>query len=170
MIELAEHDPMWKKLAIETIERLWCVFGSMAKDIQHFGSTAIANIKAKPIIDIAIAVDEFEQIKSLIPAMEQEGFIIDYGVRGNEWHGFVVYSDSTRSADAYHIHIIKYNSEKWHGFLHFRDYMNANPCAAQEYEKCKIESMEGLKNEDSRSAYTNSKNAYIVKVLTDSLL
>ena len=59
VVELVDHKPEWEVLAVETIQRLWHVFGSVAKDIQHVGSTAIMHIKAKPIIDIAVAVDDF---------------------------------------------------------------------------------------------------------------
>ena len=63
-VRLAEHDPEWEQLARETIGRLRCVLGSVAKDIQHVGSTSIPGIKAKPIIDIAVAVQI--NLKSII--------------------------------------------------------------------------------------------------------
>ena len=47
--ELVDYNLEWKAIAQETIGRLWRVFGSVAKDIQHVGSTSIAGIKAKPI-------------------------------------------------------------------------------------------------------------------------
>ena len=62
--ELAEHDPEWEILAAKTINRLWYIFGSIAMDIQHFGSTAIKNIKAKPIIDIAVALVLVKKFKN----------------------------------------------------------------------------------------------------------
>ena len=73
-VELAGHDPEWEKIAAQTIRRLWRVLGSAAKDIQHVGSTAIVHIKAKPIIDLAVAVDDFAEVEKLIPALEFEGF------------------------------------------------------------------------------------------------
>jgi GrpB-like predicted nucleotidyltransferase (UPF0157 family) len=63
VVELADHDPEWEQIARETIGQLWRVLGSVAKDIQHVGSTAIRNIKAKPIIDIAVAVDDFAEVE-----------------------------------------------------------------------------------------------------------
>ena len=73
VVELAEHDKEWSKLAAQTIERLWHVFGSSAKDIQHVGSTSIAGIKAKPIIDIAIGVHNLDTIYELLPHLEAIG-------------------------------------------------------------------------------------------------
>lgn len=55
-IELHDHDPDWESLAAETIRLLWDIFGEVAVDIQHVGSTAIRSIQAKPILDIAGAV------------------------------------------------------------------------------------------------------------------
>ena len=75
VVELVDHQPEWEVLAVETIQRLWHVFGSAAKDIQHVGSTAIMHIKAKPIIDIAVEVDDFGAVEMLAPALEAEGFL-----------------------------------------------------------------------------------------------
>ena len=61
-VELVDHDPAWGTLAAQDIEELWNIFGLTAKDIQHVGSIAIHGIKAKPIIDIAIGVQNFEDI------------------------------------------------------------------------------------------------------------
>ena len=73
--ELADHDPEWEVNAADTIKRLWNILGSVAKDIQHVGSSAIRRIKAKPVIDIAVSVWSFEEVLKLSPALEKEGFI-----------------------------------------------------------------------------------------------
>jgi GrpB-like predicted nucleotidyltransferase (UPF0157 family) len=160
--ELVEHDPTWDTLAVETINQLWHIFGSIAKDIQHFGSTAIKNIKAKPIIDIAIAVDDFRNIEPLISIMEQEGFL-GYSIINEEWHLFTAYTDSTRSADTYHIHIFKNESEQWNYCLYFCNYMNDNPNAAQEYEWLKLDLANRFGND--REAYRINKNIYIEQII-----
>jgi len=72
-VELADHDPEWEQIARETIGQLWRVFGSVAKDIQHVGSTAIKEIKAKPIIDIAVAVESFEAVSGVFPRLDKIG-------------------------------------------------------------------------------------------------
>ena len=160
--ELAEYDPEWEILATKTINRLWYIFGSIAMDIQHFGSTAIKNIKAKPIIDIAVAVDDFKKIDALISIMEQEGFL-GYRIINEEWHLFTAYTDSTCSADTYHIHIFKNKSIQWQNCMYFRDYMNANLCAAHDYEQCKIVLVKKFKND--REAYRENKNYFIEQIL-----
>ena len=44
--------------------------------IQHIGSTAIVGMSAKPIIDIAIGIDDWENIsKELFKSLEKFGFL-----------------------------------------------------------------------------------------------
>ena len=50
-------------MAKEIIVKLKDIFGDVATDIQHVGSTAIRGIKAKPIIDIAVSVADFTKLK-----------------------------------------------------------------------------------------------------------
>ena len=65
IVKLHKHKKQWKKIASDTIVSLYKVFGDTAVDIQHVGSTSIVNIKAKPIIDIAVAVKSFDDVKIL---------------------------------------------------------------------------------------------------------
>ena len=63
-VQLEPHDKQWDEAAIQTIKKLKSILGDDAVDIQHIGSTAIPAIKAKPIIDIAVGVTDFEKIIS----------------------------------------------------------------------------------------------------------
>ena len=61
-VKLCEHEKEWELEAQNTIDRLKQILGNVIKDIAHVGSTSILSIKAKPIIDIAVAVDDFNDI------------------------------------------------------------------------------------------------------------
>lgn len=61
-VQLEPHDKQWDEIAIQTIKTLKSILGDDAIDIQHIGSTAIPAIKAKPIIDIAVGVTDFENM------------------------------------------------------------------------------------------------------------
>ena len=61
-VKLCEHEKEWETEAQHTISRLKAILGDVIRDIQHVGSTSIPAIKAKPIIDIAVAVDCFDDI------------------------------------------------------------------------------------------------------------
>ena len=61
-VKLESHDKHWDNIAGQTIKILKSILGDDAIDIQHIGSTAIPAIKAKPIIDIAVGVSDFDKV------------------------------------------------------------------------------------------------------------
>lgn len=166
-VALVDHDPEWEPIATQTIERLWRVFGSAAKDIQHIGSTAINGIKAKPSIGIVIAADPFELIESLIPLMERKGFIITYGRKEDVWK-IIVYADKSYSVETHSILIVKCNDSKYTDSLCFRNYLNANHNAAKRYEAHKLEIAE--KSNNDRSVYKNNKSDFMKLLLEEALI
>ena len=164
VVELADHDPEWEKLAAQTIEQLWRVFGSVAKDIQHVGSTAITSIKAKPVIDIAVAVFNFDDVLALSPVLEEQGFICvgwegDGKVQPMYQCGEFVSGEKLPRILTYFIHIVVADSEQWHDYINHRDYMNACPVAAHEYESLKLRLAN--ENNDNYHNYFLGKQDYI---------
>ena len=73
-VKLCEHEKEWELEAQNTIARLKKILGNVIKDIQHVGSTSILSIKAKPIIDIAVAVDDFDDILNFEKELRDNGF------------------------------------------------------------------------------------------------
>lgn len=73
-VKLCEHEKEWEIEAQNTISRLKKILGPVIKDIQHVGSTAVSSIKAKPIVDIAIAVDNFDDILHFEKELQDAGF------------------------------------------------------------------------------------------------
>ena len=74
-VKLMPHQEEWHAIAQDTIKILLDILGGSAVDIQHIGSTAIKNIEAKPIIDIAVGVRRFEDIEPYITVLEENGII-----------------------------------------------------------------------------------------------
>ena len=162
VVELADHDPEWEQIAHDTIGWLWRVFGSVAKDIQHVGSTAIVHIKAKPIIDIAVAVDDFGEVKSLIPALADEGFMHKSEI-DDDWQIYFVLHDFENDIRMHNIHVVKNDSENWKNYLLFRDYLNSHPEKAHKYELVKLELMNKYKN--NRIAYCDGKTEFCMQAI-----
>lgn len=75
-VKLCEHEKEWEFEAQNTISRLKKILGNVIKDIQHVGSTSILSIKAKPIIDIALAVDDFNDILSFERELKGRWFLL----------------------------------------------------------------------------------------------
>ena len=164
-VELADHDPEWEAFAVQTIEKLRHIFGLVAKDIQHIGSTSIPGIKAKPIIDIAVSVDDFNKIEPLIPALERNGF----NYRG--WFivdRIMVLNAYNKTGHTHHVHVVKADSEEWNDHINFRDYLKAMPLVAKEYEKLKIELSIRNSYDPGREKYNEGKHNFVKLLLVDA--
>ncbi|MDR0947935.1 MAG: GrpB family protein, partial [Lachnospiraceae bacterium] len=161
-VELYDHDPEWETASARTIAQLKSVFGDAAVDIQHVGSTAIRSVKAKPIIDIAVGVINFDSVLPLIGVLEEKGF---YKSKLHAISNDILLCDGNEEADtrSYHIHIVIYGSTQWKNYIRFRDYLNANSTAAHEYEKTKLEL--AVKYPNDRNAYTEGKDNVISQIL-----
>lgn len=73
-VELCSHEKEWELEAEKTIALLKSILGDVIRDIQHIGSTSIPSIKAKPIIDIAVAVDDFHSVLVFEQELKKNGF------------------------------------------------------------------------------------------------
>lgn len=73
-VELCSHEKGWELEAEKTIALLKSILGDVIRDIQHIGSTSIPSIKAKPIIDIAVAVDNFHSVLVFEQELKKNGF------------------------------------------------------------------------------------------------
>ena len=76
-IFLVEHDDRWKDCYNEIERRLRNLFtGWPVHRISHIGSTAIAGIWAKNIIDVMVELPESSSLDDAAQILEQNGFII----------------------------------------------------------------------------------------------
>lgn len=166
IVQLVDYDLEWKKLAAQTICQLWRILGSAAKDIQHIGSTAIRHIKAKPMIDIAVAIADFKEVEKLFSELESNGFS-NRGWFLEEHMIFTVGEDigPDDRVTTHNIHIVKAGSSDWHDPINFRDYLNAHPSAAKAYEALKIKLAREYPYDQGRKRYADGKSAFVQQTL-----
>ena len=104
--------------------------------VEHIGSTAVAGLAAKPVIDIMIGLSDFAQADSLVPSIQSLGY--EYV---SEFEAVMPYRRFFRKEDAgvrtHHIHMVATGSEFWERHLAFRDYLRAHPESAAEYSALK---------------------------------
>ena len=134
-VELLFHQEEWDKNAENVILELKQLFGNAAVDIQHVGSTAIASIYAKPIIDIVIGLWNLDDISPYMKRLEEHGFIF----RGEDVAGQILFvmGDFEKDTRTHHIHAVKWNGPEWKNYINFRDYLNFHPDKAMQYDACK---------------------------------
>ncbi|MBB4238333.1 GrpB family protein [Rhizobium esperanzae] len=163
-VRLSDPNAKWGEAYLLEETRIRDALGPLALDIQHFGSTAIPGIKAKPIIDILVGIPSLEDGLACIGPMEKIGY--DYAgadiVPDDHLFGRGVIGE-TRTHLA---HVVEYQGFNWRRNILFRDRLQGDTTLALAYEELKI----GLaqKFAESRAAYTGAKKVFIDKVLAEA--
>ncbi len=128
----------------------------------HIGSTAIPNIKAKPILDMLIEIPEDTNLKIFRSKLESLDYMCVTQME-NPAPNMSFYKGYTLdgfSENVYHLHI-RYLGD-WDE-VRFCRFMINNPKWARAYEILKTELAEKYPNH--REKYTNGKSEFIKKVL-----
>lgn len=152
------YDPEWPNLYQQEEERLRKALGDWILDIQHVGSTAVPGLASKPIIDIGIAIQSFDQGFDTIPIMSELGYNFrgEVGIPGR--HFFIYGRPRT-----HHVHMSEKTNHDWIQRLKFRDHLRTHPESAKQYAELKTNLAQQFPNEIS--AYSEGKTAFIVDIL-----
>ena len=163
---LVEHQPAWEREAQETIAEIQAALEGLNADVEHVGSTSVKSIRAKPIIDIAVAVDDFDEVISRSERLAKHHIVF----RKNASPEQLLYVKGDCEADTrtHHIHVVLKGSGEWKNYLNFRDYLNANGRAALEYEAVKARLAEMYPND--RGAYTAGKGETVSRLLREAAI
>ena len=128
------------------------------------GSTAIRTICAKPILDIAVGVREPEDVMRFAEPLAEIG--IRCSKRDVAEQILFVMGDFARGTRTHHIHVVQWDGAAWHNYLNFRDYLNAFPEKAKEYEERKRTL--AAEFADARGSYTAGKQTLIESLLKEA--
>jgi len=164
IVRLVPYHPVWKDLFEAEKERILLIIKDIPnceviRDVQHIGSTAIPGIAAKPIIDIGMAVTNFEAGYALVKPLEELGYVYK-GENGVPNRHYFDYGNPC----IVHLHVFGQDSDEWQNHILFRDYLIRHPEIAKQYEQLKIELAE--KYCTDREKYTDGKGAFIQNVVS----
>ena len=151
----------WKTLFEKEKRDLEEAIGDYIEDIQHVGSTSIPGMPAKPILDIAIAVKDFEEARICIEPLCKMGYTFK-GENGiPRRHYFLKGEPCT-----HHIHLLEKDSEEWEKLILFRDYLRTHQNTAEEYKKLKRHLSE--RHREDRKVYQAAKTDFVEAVIRKS--
>ena len=174
MVKLCEHEKEWEIEAQNTISRLKQILGDVIKDIQHVGSTSILSIKAKPILDIALAVDNFDDILGFEKELKDAGFYYcpnaQVTIKNQLLFACGNFYEGTGDLQTHFIHVVRTNSIDWINYINFRDYLNNTPSVAKEYEDLKVSLAMQVPVDNGREMYLKGKHDFIVYTLRKALI
>ena len=157
-LRLSPYRDEWPFLYKSEQEIIESAIGNHIEDIQHVGSTAIVGMPAKPILDIAIAVKEFEAARVCIAPLADLG----YTFKGENGIPLRHYFQKGEPC-THHIHMIEETSDEWTKLILFRDFLRSKQRDAEEYERLKADLMESQAG--NRKSYQAAKTGFIEEII-----
>ncbi len=165
-INIAPCNPGWPGWFRQERDHLRaCLPGDLIRRIEHFGSTAVPGLAAKPIVDMLVAVACLERTRrEVAPVLEALGY--DYfwrptwGDDGPPFYAWFIKRDSA-GRRTHHIHMVERDFPHWDR-LRFRDFLMEHPKIAAAYGRLKYRL--AAAHPQDRIAYTQGKSRFIRRV------
>ncbi|MFZ5517433.1 MAG: GrpB family protein [Candidatus Zhuqueibacterota bacterium] len=159
-IALAAYNPDWPRQFQQVADWLRQFLGpDMARRIEHFGSTAIPCLPAKPIIDVLVECPSVDAVERRVSPL------LDSGEWEYWWfsdHIFLLKRNRPMGQRIVHIHIAPAGHRLWQG-LAFRDHLRRHPADANRYAALK-QSLAAEFHHD-RERYTLAKTDFVREIL-----
>ena len=173
-VVIAEYDPVWPAQFAEEAGRIGAALGDCVVAVEHFGSTAVPGLSAKPIIDLLVAVRSLPEARAwVVPALEALGYAYWPDDPAPD-RMFFVKGLPPNGPRTHHVHVVDLSASHdprlgdftFADRLLFRDYLRAHPEEAQRYAALKRDL--SAQFADDREAYTNGKTDYIYGVMQEA--
>lgn len=160
---IAAPDPLWPESFACERERLRPYLGCIADELQHYGSTAVAGLSAKPIIDMMAPVGSLDEADVLCDSLAAAGYQkVDAG--------FIKRRFCRRGAGdgdlTYHLHLVVSPDWPIKNELLLRDWLIQHPEVARAYEALKVKL--AARHGDDMPQYTRGKNSFLRSIVNDA--
>lgn len=160
-VTIVEYSPEWRKMFEDERRVLQTALGKGSTRIEHIGSTAVAGLAAKPVIDLMVGLEDFSIADSLVPKIESLGY--EYIQKYEDVMPFRRFFIKERGGMRTHqIHMVGIGGEFWEGLILFRDYLRQNPDVAAKYASLKRELAE--REWEDVNEYADAKTGFIREI------
>lgn len=157
-VSLASNHEEWRQEFDKEKDTLQKLLGDYP--IEHIGSTAIPGLKAKPIIDMEMGVDDIKEVEKISPQLESLGYEFQPNGSDDRTKLYVKGPEENRT---HYLHIDVYDSDTWKRDLYFRDYLIDHPASLKQYEELKEKLAEQYPND--RRKYSEGKKTFIESIV-----
>ncbi|MFC3746835.1 GrpB family protein [Paenibacillus sp. GCM10012306] len=96
-VRLADYNENWIRLFQDEAEFLKTIFGDEIIRFEHFGSTSVPGLKAKPVIDMMCIVRDIEKVDLFNDKMNSLGYDVagEWGIAGRRLLNDILYLEIT---------------------------------------------------------------------------
>jgi GrpB-like predicted nucleotidyltransferase (UPF0157 family) len=133
-ITVLSYDPIWPEIFRQLGVQLGAALGGVALRIDHIGSTAVPGLAAKPIMDVQISMEQLEPVEPIQSPLEAAGFVFWAANTECTKRYFREPPGQRRT----HVHMRQAGSFSEQFALLFRDFVRADPAAAQAHGRRKV--------------------------------
>jgi GrpB-like predicted nucleotidyltransferase (UPF0157 family) len=155
-VVIADADPAWAARFEEHRARIAAALGPLALGIEHFGSTSVPGLAAKPIVDVLVAVDDVTSVDA--PAVRDRLAAAGYELRVDE-PGHRMFRTAARDV---HLHVWPAAGDDVRRHLLFRDHLRASAPDRARYEAVKREL--ATRAWDDMNDYAEAKSPVIAEI------
>ena len=166
MPEIHPHDPTLLLAGETECVRLAEVLAPwLADGVEHVGSTAVAGLAAKPIIDLMASVRDLDEVVGQASdGLAADGWCyVPPELDQRPWRRFFVKPDQSRQRRVAHLHVIQAGHPRWAEQLAFRDALRGDEQLARQYGDLKR--LLAGRYADDREAYTAAKAEFVANAL-----
>lgn len=155
--------PEWADVAERLTTTISATLDGLAVSVEHIGSTAVPEMLAKPVLDIALGVEISTALADVQAPLESAGWVYRGDARDEGGHVFVL--DSRPGERVAHLHLVTHNGEQWNRYLAFRDLLRSDADARLDYENAKVALASQVVGDNARREYTVGKTAIVHALL-----
>lgn len=160
-IYLEEYNPYWKTLFDTEKQLLISTLIDLNIVVEHIGSTSVKGLRAKPVIDIMIGLEDFNLADKQIEKIEKLGYkYISIYEDTMPFRRF--FTKSENGIRTHHIHMVEIGTDFWTRLLLFRDHIRKDKDDRNRYSELKTE----LAKQEWQNGndYANAKTAFIKSI------
>jgi GrpB-like predicted nucleotidyltransferase (UPF0157 family) len=159
-IVLEHHRADWAMVFYFLKNQCTELFGNALISVDHFGSTSVPGIAAKPIIDmIGLATSLSELDREITPTLPAAFTCLgENGVAGRRY--FVI---NNHGMPRGHLHLFEAGNSEYEDRILFRDFLQRDPIAAKDYENLKKQLARDHPNDPM--SYWLGKQEFVKKIV-----
>lgn len=153
-VRLSEYDENWSKMFEDEAQFLGEVLGDEIIRFEHFGSTSVLGMNAKPVIDMMCLVKDIEKIDMFNDQMRLLGYDVagEWGIQGRRLFR------KGGEKRTHHIHVYQFDNPQIKRHLVFRDYLRTHPKEVEQYRCLKEELAQRY---DDTAYYSKAKKLFV---------
>jgi GrpB-like predicted nucleotidyltransferase (UPF0157 family) len=134
-----DYDPEWPHRFLQEAGKIQSALGERALRIEHVRSTSVAELPAKPIIDIVLAVADSGREDEYVELLEKAGYPLR--IREPDWHQHRMFKGPENKTN---LHVFSEGCPEIDRMLIFRDWLRASESDRELYARSKCAGTAGV--------------------------